>query len=94
MNKTALSALAVAAVLVIAGQALALTLTNRDVSDLRLQIRESGSDASQTITIQPQQTLDGICQSGCTIALENGTLEDFEGHEVVEVRDGLFVIAE
>jgi len=78
-----------------AGEASAITLTNRDKTDQRLTITEGGDEAvTQEVTIAVNETLDGICLEGCTIALENGTQESFEGDEAVTIEDGLFSIDE
>lgn len=80
---------------ILAGQAQAITLTNRDGSDLRLQITEGGDEAvTHEVVIAANEILDGLCEEGCTIALESGEPQSFEGYETVIIEDGRFVIAE
>ena len=93
MSSAAVVALA-AAMLLVAADAQALTVSNRDTTDQRLEIRASGSAVPQNIVVKPQETLDGLCEAGCTIALESGAEEAFEGYEVLEVENGRFVIVE
>jgi hypothetical protein len=89
--KVALAAAIIASFL--AGQAQALTLTNRDAVDQRLQISEGGDETvTYEVVITAHQMLDELCQEGCTIALESGEQESFEGHEEVEIANGRFVI--
>ena len=96
MIKTPLVALTAAALaLTLAGQANALTLTNRDTVDQRVQITEGGDEAvTHDKVVAADQTLDELCEDGCTIALENGEQESFEGYETVFIENGRFVIAE
>ncbi len=83
------------ATLIVAGQAHALTLANRDQVDRRLLITEAGDQAvTQEIFIAADEILEGVCPDGCTIALENGVKESFEGYEDVAIEDGRFVINE
>lgn len=77
------------------GQSQALTLTNRDAVDQRLQISEGGDEAvTYDVVISAYETLVELCQEGCTIALENGEQESFEGYEEVSIEEGSFVIPE
>ncbi len=94
MKKHAVIALATAA-LFLASQAQAFTLTNRDTVDQRLKIVEEG-DQSEThdVVIGAEQTLEDLCANGCTIGLDNGQEETFEGYETVYIEDGSFVIGE
>jgi len=90
---TALTAATMA--LFLAGQAQALTLTNRDLVEQRLVITEEGEEvATRDVVIEGNQTLDQFCEAGCTIALENGEQESFEGDENVVIQDGRLVILE
>ena len=96
MNRYPIIALtAAASALLLAGQAHALTLTNRDAVEQRLQIVEGDEmPMTQDFVINANQTLDPICEEGCTIALENGEQNTFEGDEVVYIEDGRFVTDE
>lgn len=92
---TALTAGTLALFLAGQAQAQALVLTNRDTVEQRMQITEGGDEAvTHDVVIAANQTLDGLCKEGCTIALENGVQESFEGDEVIYIENGRFVIAE
>lgn len=93
MRKNTVIALG-AAVLLSAGPAHALTLTNLD-GEQRLQITEGFDEPLiQDIVIAAGQTLEGLCGGGCTITLENGDEASFEGYEVVVLEDGRLTVAE
>ena len=81
--------------LFITGQAHALTLTNRDAVDQRLLISEGGDETvAYEVVISAYETLVELCQEGCTISLENGEQESFEGYEDVSIEEGSFIIPE
>ena len=78
----------------VAGQAYAFTVTNRDLSEHSLQITEGGDEAvTRDVVIAPDQTVDDLCEDGCTIVLDNGEQQSFEGYEEVYIEGGRFVIA-
>ena len=94
MNRAIIVSLG-AAVLLSASPAQGLTLTNLDDVEQRLQIVEGLEDPIvQDYVIAAGQTLEIFCEDRCTIIMENGEKEDFEGFEVVGVEDGRFTIAE
>lgn len=93
MNRTFALALA-SALLLTAGQAQALTVTNRDTAEQNLQITETGAQSSHMVVVQPGQTVEDLCPAGCEIALANGTSASFDGSEDIDIRNGGFVIAE
>ncbi|MDX1402271.1 MAG: hypothetical protein R3245_10140 [Kiloniellales bacterium] len=81
--------------LLLAGDGMALTLTNWEAVDQRLQISEGGDETvTYDIVISAHETLVELCQDGCTISLENGEQQSFEGSEEVSIEDGRFVILE
>ena len=81
--------------LLMAGHAEALTLTNRDAVDRRLQISEATDEAvTYEVVISAHETLVDLCRVGCTIELESGELETFEGYEEVNIEEGSFVFPE
>jgi hypothetical protein len=81
--------------LFLAGSAYALTLTNQGEAEQHLVITQGGDESSsQEVFIAANQTLQDLCQDRCTIALENGLQESFEGNENVFIKDGGFTIAE
>jgi hypothetical protein len=96
MAKTSTIALTAASVaLLLAGQAYAITLTNRDSVDQQIQISEGGDETvTRDVVLEAGQSLDGFCEGGCTIALESGAQESFEGDETVFIEDGEFRLAE
>ena len=99
MNKNSIIAFTAAvSALLLAGQAHALTLTNHDAVERHLQVAEAWADesaeAAQGISIGANQSLFDLCTEGCTIVLENGEQESFEGTEVVYIESGHFVTDE
>ncbi len=84
----------VAATLLLGNQAQALTLTNRDTSPRQVLITEIDEEAIRTVIIEPAQTLDGFCEDGCSIVIQDGEEMTFEGDEVVYIEDGHLEIAE
>ncbi len=90
----AATAACLAGVLVSQG-ANALTLLNRDAVSQRVQIVHDGdATMTQEVILAGHDTLEDICFAGCTISLDNGEEESFEGYETVYIKDGEFVIAE
>ena len=84
-----------AVMLFLSSQAGALELVNGDPAEHAIRITMAGKDASTVEMVLAQdETLSNICESGCTIELENGVSQSFEGTETVYVQDGQFVIAE
>jgi len=79
---------------ILASSANAMTLTNRDASDVMLKITESGQSDSKDMTIAASETLDDLCANGCTITLQGGQQHDFKGDEDVSIQGGQFVISE
>ena len=81
--------------MILASQANALTLTNLDGMGHRLEINEGGDETvTHEIVVGPEETLDDLCQEGCTIGLDGGEQQSFEGYEKVFIEDGRFVIGE
>lgn len=93
MIKILMIALAASALaLSLVGQARALTLTNNGATEQSVKISEGGDEmVSQDIAIAAGQTIRGVCMEGCTIALENGEQQSFEGDEDVYIENGRFV---
>ena len=86
---------AVALPMFLSGQAYALTLINRTAVEQNVQISDGDSESvTRDVTLSADQTLDGICDEGCTIILENGVEEDFDGDEVIYIENGEFVIVQ
>lgn len=79
---------------VLAWQAQAMTLTNRDATDLMVKITDTGDGADQELLLAANETIDDVCANGCTLTLEDGQQADFNGDEDVYIEGGRFVIAE
>ena len=94
MKKSLILAGAGALTLVLAWQAQAMTLTNRDTTDLMVKITDTGDDAGQDLIIAANETLEDVCENGCTITLEDGQTLDFNGDEDVYIEGGRFIVAE
>jgi len=96
MTKNIMIAIAAAALpLFLASQAYALTLINRTPVEQNVQISEGDSEAmTRDVVLSADQTLDGFCEEGCTIVLENGVEEDFDGDEVIYIENGQFIIVQ
>ena len=93
MTRSLVITLAAAALLSV-GSAEAVTLTNRDVEDHRLEIYEFYEEAGpRYLLVAAGKTLE-LCPEGCTIVPENGDEETFEGSEIVHVENGHLRIAE
>lgn len=95
MTRTSLAILAGA--LLLANGAQSASLTNRDAAEYRLHIvdlvvDDSGEPAIQDIMISANESLDGICLDGCTVALNDGNQLDLDGDETVYIENGTFVV--
>ena len=94
-KKSMIASTAAALALFLTSQAYALTLTNRDTVEQRIQINEGGDETvTQDHVLAADQTLEGLCEEGCTIVLESGAQQSFEGDEAVFIESGQFVIGE
>jgi hypothetical protein len=82
------TALALAAV----SPAQALKLTNRDATEQKMTIQENSGAREQTL--KPSETMDGFCNSGCTIQMQDGEEYEFDGNEVVSIEEGLMFLDE
>jgi hypothetical protein len=82
------TALALAAV----SPAQALKLTNRDATEQKMTIQENNSAREQTL--KPSETMEGFCNSGCTIQMQDGEEYEFDGNEVVSIEEGLMFLDE
>ena len=87
--------IAASAFLLFASAAQALTITNKDSEEHRLQVTEGDEEpVSHEVSLPSGQTLEDLCPEGCVIALQNGVQESFEGGEAVDIKDGRFEITE
>ena len=72
----------------------AMSITNRDNYERTLQIIEGAdSETIHDVVIEPHETISGLCKEGCTVLLENGIRQSFEGVEEVQVHNGRFAWA-
>ena len=65
----------------------AASLTNRDDKDHKVTIMEG--EARQEHVLKPSAALQGICQKGCVIRLDDSESDEYEldGTEVVSIED-------
>ena len=91
--KYLITALAIVAVSATASNA--LTINNGDEVDYVVEVVEGVGDAGvKWIDLSAGKALQDICNSGCTITLDNGTSQLFSGDESVTIEDGQFVLAQ
>ncbi len=76
------------------GDAQALSLTSEDTNERQVRIIvgvDEFEDATvRYISIKPGQTRHVRCDGGCALALENGQIAGFQGHEEVVLAYGRF----
>ncbi len=75
-----------------ASPAEALKLTNHDAAAQKMIISENNGSREQTLA--PAETLDGFCNSGCTIKMQDGEEYEFDGNEIVSIEEGLMFLDE
>ena len=87
MSVRAFAACAIAALLW-SSAAAAASVTNRDDKDFKVTVIEG--DAKQDHVLKPSQVLEGICQKGCVIRLDDNENDEYEleGTEVVSIEEG------
>jgi hypothetical protein len=87
VSRIAALVVSVAAVLG-AEAAAAVSLTNRDEKDHKITIVEG--ESRQEHTLAPSAVLEGICQKGCVIRLNDSESDEYEleGNEVVSIEEG------
>ena len=84
-----IAALVVSAAAVLSAEAAAaVSLTNRDDRDHRVMIVEG--ESRQEHVLAPSAVLDGICQKGCIIRLNDSESDEYEleGNEIVSIEEG------
>lgn len=74
--------------LLISSAAHAATVTNRDARDHKVTIIEG--DARNYHVVKPNAVLEGICQKGCLIRLDDSEEDPYElkGSEVTSIEEG------
>jgi hypothetical protein len=80
--------LAACAAAVFSSQAHAISVTNRDDKEQKIQIVEG--DVKKDHTLKPAAVLEGVCMKGCVIRLNDNDNDEYEldGTEVVSIEDG------
>jgi hypothetical protein len=76
----------------VASPAQAVKLTNRDTIEQKMTIQENGGTREQIL--KPSETVDGVCNSGCTIKMQDGEEYEFDGNEAVSIEEGLMFLDE
>jgi hypothetical protein len=84
--------LVAALVLVAASPAQALKLTNRDATEQKMTIQENNGARDQAL--KPAETIEGFCNAGCTIKMQDGEEYEFDGNEIVSIEEGLIFLDE
>jgi len=79
-----------ALVLLCAGPASALTISNIDAKPHTVTVT-AGSD-SKDLTIDPAKNVDAPCSDGCKVKLENGDVYELKGGETVSIEDGVMYV--
>lgn len=66
----------------------AVSITNRDEKDYKVTIDASGEKKDHIL--KPSQVLEGVCQKGCVIRLNDSESDEYEleGTEVVSIEEG------
>jgi hypothetical protein len=82
------SVAATMAATLLTGTANAVSVTNRDDKEQKIQIVEG--DVKKDHTLKPAAVLDGVCLKGCVIRLNDNDNDEYEldGSEVVTIEDG------
>jgi hypothetical protein len=89
-----LRGIALLAVLAIAASspAQALKITNHDATVQKMTINENNGSREQTLA--PSESIDGFCNSGCSVKMEGGEEYEFDGNEIVSIEEGLMFLDE
>jgi len=68
--------------------AYASSITNRDAKDYKVTVIEG--KATKAHVLKPSAALEGICQKGCVIRLNDNENDEYElqGSDVVSIEDG------
>ena len=76
------------AALLMTSAASAVTVTNRDEKDVKVSVIEGA--AKQDSVVLAGKVLDGVCQKGCIIRLNDSENDEYElnGSEIVAVEEG------
>ena len=82
------SAAGMIAALLMTSAATAVTVTNRDDRDVKVTIVEG--DARQDKVLAAGKVIEGVCQKGCIVRLNDSENDEYEleGSEAVSVEEG------
>ena len=66
----------------------AVTITNRDDKEAKISVIEGSG--KQDMVLPPSKVLEGVCQKGCIIRLNDSENDEYElsGSEIVSVEEG------
>ena len=79
----------------ISAPAHSLTLTNDDEIPYEVGvIVGEGDAATMRFDLEAGGSRYDFCEDGCTIRLDNGAEQSFDGGEIVTIQDGGFVLSE
>jgi hypothetical protein len=78
--------------LVSGGETLAaMSITNSDRYERTLQITEgTNKQVIYSLLISAGETIDGLCERGCSVLLDNGIEHSFKGYGQVYILNGHF----
>lgn len=78
--------------LVSGGETLAaMSITNSDRYERTVQITEgTNKQVIYNLLIDAGETIDGLCERGCSVLLDNGTKRSFKGYGQVYILNGRF----
>jgi hypothetical protein len=81
-------AISTIAALLMTSAASAVTITNRGDKEIKLSVIEGSAKQDQVLAIG--KVLEGVCQKGCIIRLNDSESDEYEleGSEVVSVEEG------
>ena len=88
MTSRAMAAVAILVSLSTAGLAAGVSITNRDDKDHKLTLMEG--EAKVDHVLKPSQVLEGVCEKGCIVRLNDSENDEYEleGSEVVSIEEG------
>ncbi|MGE0768904.1 MAG: hypothetical protein AB7L90_20880 [Hyphomicrobiaceae bacterium] len=68
----------------------AVTLVNRDDKDHKLTVLEDGGAKTTEHMLKPSQVLEGICEKGCVIRLNDSAEDEYEleANDKVSIEEG------
>lgn len=71
-----------------ASVAAGVSITNRDEKDHKLTVMEGQAKADHVL--KPSQVLEGICEKGCIVRLNDSENDEYEleGTEIVSIEEG------